>query len=810
MAKATPLQTNFTSGELSPRLYGHVDLAKYKNGLRQARNAFVQSHGPVRRRNGFEYINETKTSSSTSRLIRFQFDQDNAYILEFGLNYIRFYTDGGVILSGGNPYEVTTTYTAAEVQDITYVQFGRILYLFHGSHAPAQLVWTSDASWVLSDVDFYPPSFVEDGEKPNMTLTPAATSGASVNFTVSSSYFLAGDVGRQLINLSGAGTAIIKSVTTAFVAVCTIIDNFPSTSAIAANNWKIDLSPLSTLTPSTSRIGSLCTLTSDISIWKSTGIDVGKYVSIHNGIVKIISITSSTVAVGEVQKSLNALTATSDWFYGTDSWTSTNGYPTVGALHQQRLWAGGVNTNPVTIYASESGLQDAFGAGTSDSDALEFDLSGKEISKVSWMGNIRGQLVIGTTGSEITVDSGGGGPITPTAIDPQPRGSRGSNLQQPVSLDNEVLYVQRSGQKLNTIRYNFEIDNYESKDLLFFAEHLTNNTTIKEVAYAQDPDRSIFAVLNDGSMLVSTYLREEEVVAWTKWTTDGSFESVNTISTGENDEVWVIVKRTINGSTKRYVERLDTSSGEDNLDGFSDCYLTYSNPKTIVSITKANPGVVTATSHGYSNGDRVKIVGGDMTEVIGRTFLVANKTSDTFQLTDIDSNNVNTTSYTTYVSGGEVHKLVNTISGLSHLEAKTVQIKVDGAVHDDKTVSGGSITLDSYGYEVVVGLGYTTTIETLPKEFQIDIGSSQGQQTRPVRPVLRFYKSSIPEVNGEFVPARSPTDLMDSALGLFTGDIKYGALTWKDGYDSTLTIEISRPLPMVLLGIFGSVEGGSQ
>lgn len=810
MAKTLQIQSNFTAGELSPRLWAHVDMAKYKNGVKTATNCTVLPHGPLKRRNGFQYIAESKTSSLTSRLLRFQFDQDNAYILEFGNLYIRVYTEGGQVQDGGSPYEITTTYTTAELFEITYVQFGRILYLFHGSHPPAQLTWTSDTSWALADVQFYPTATSEEGWKPPTTMTPAATTGTGVNFVAGSfPVFMAADIGRQIHNLAGAGKAAITSIASSQTAVCTIIEAFPDTSAIASQSWKIDLSPITEVTPSGAQEGSVINLTAAANAWISSGRDLNQYVLINNGTTKILSVTSATVAVAEVQKALDAVTASSTWTHEENIWSATFGYPRTCALHQQRLFGGGTSNDPQTIWGSESGIFNSMGIGSRDGDAVSFELSGKEVNRISWMADLRGNLVIGTTGAEVTIDAGGSGPLTPSNIVQQVRGFKGSNLQQPIGLDDQVIYVQRSGRKINAFRYDFQLDNYVSEDLLFMAQHMPTDG-IKEIAYAQDPDRTLFAVLNNGDMLACTYIREQEVIAWTRWVTDGSFESVNTISTGANDEVWVVVKRTINGTTKRYIERLDVSEGEDNLDGFSDSYLTYSAPKTVTAITKANPGVVTANSHGFSNGDYVKLIDvGGMIEVIGKTYIVANQTTNTFELTT-EAGNVDTTAFTTYTSGGSVYKLVTTISGLSHLEGETVQVKVDGATHGDKTVSGGAITLDRRGYEVTVGLPYTTTIVTLPKEYNAGEGSQQGQQARWIKPILRFYKSSLPTLDGESVAARSPQDLMDKKLDLFSGDIRYGHLTWKDGFTSNLTIQTSNPLPMVLLGIFGSVEGGSQ
>lgn len=316
----------------------------------------------------------------------------------------------------------------------------------------------------------------------------------------------------------------------------------------------------------------------------------------------------------------------------------------------------------------------------------------------------------------------------------------------------------------------------------------------------------IYAITNDGDLLVCTYFREQKILGWTKYTTDGSYENVQVISNGSTDEVWVSVNRSINGNTYRYIELFDDGTGEDRLDGFSDSYLTYSNFTNITGITKANPAVVTSASHGLSNGDRVKLIDvGGMSEVENITFLVASAATNTFALTDLQGNNINSSSYTTYTSGGECHKLVQTVSGLDHLEGESVEVKVDGTVTSNLTVSSGSITLNNWHYEVTVGIPYTTTIKTLQREFDIGRGTMQGQKSRYIRPLLRLYKSTLPLVDGEFMPSRSGNNLMNLSVPLYTGDQEYGMLNWSN--KGQMTITVAEPLPLTISGIFGTFEG---
>lgn len=886
-------KTNFTAGELSPRLMGHVDNTKYANGLKEALNGYVLPHGPFSRRNGTAYIAETKDSSKASRLLKFQFDITDAYIIEMGENYLRFYKNGEQVISSGSPYEIATTYTQNEIFDVIVQQQGRTLYLWHSAHPTAQLVWTSDTSWELSDVVFSPPVTYEDGYTPNTTITPAATTGSGVNFTSGVALFLAADVGRQILNLSGTGIAVITSISSTTVAVCDIIEAFPSTSAISAGNWKIDLSPVCDLTPSGIRVGSIinlsatksgeleyfpsstvtpgattgagvtftaassvflsghvnkeihnisgpgkatitaytsgtqvtCTITENFTDTQAIGqgnwklineigcfrsSDIGRYVLINNGVCEITAITSAVIAKAIVLKGLDDSSQSSFWSLEEELWTADNGYPGTGLLHQERLFSANIDLRPTQIWGSEIGIFESMGVGSNDTDAVDFKITAKDTSQISWLAAIRGQLAVGTTAAEITVDSGNSAAsITPTQIQQQPRGSKGSLHQQPISLDDELIYIHKSRTKIQSFKFDYNIDNYISEDLTFLAEHLPK-PGVKELCYVQDPDRNIFAVLDDGSMLVCTYIKEQQVNAWCKYTTQGAFESVNYITDSSGDQVYVIVKRTVNGVTKRYVEVFDRSSGYNNLDGFSDSYITQSNPINIVGITNANPCVVTATAHGFTDGDVVRMfdVGG-MTQVEGQIYKVVNATTDTFELQDeTDASYIDSSSYGVYTSGGQVYRLFTVVSGLSHLEGMVVQIKADGATHEDKTVSGGQITLDRRAYETTVGLSYTWRGKIPNIEFDLGEGSQQGQQVRWVNPIVRLLDSALPTLNGMLHPSRYADDLLDASTDLVTGDFTYPGTTWSNS--SELTFESSYPLPCTLVAIFGSIESGRK
>jgi hypothetical protein len=644
-----------------------------------------------------------------------------------------------------------------------------------------------------------PPVTYEAGEEPAFTVTPAATTGTGITFTASGAAFVKADIGREIQNKVGAGRAAITAYTSTSVVTCEIVEDFPSTDAIASGDWRMDLSPIADLTivvTDEAPALSIVTLTADepggttaLDTFKTT--DVGKYILIHNGIVKITVRTSGSEVSGQVLKAPTSVTETSVWTLEKEAWDATRGYPRTVGVAQQRLVFASTTAQPQTFWMSEPGLYTKFGVGSGDADAIQDSVGGEELGRITWIASGR-ELSLGTTGGEATYKGS-----TPATLEQTSSSAYGSDLQVVSVVNNEVLFLQRSGRKIRTLRYSFDDDNYVGDDLTFLAEHL-GEEGIHHFIFAQEPDLRVYAVTDNGDMFVGVYQREQDTVGWSRFTTDGLYKSVNTIARGGRNEVWVVVQRVVNGSTKNYVELFDESDGKSPSDGFLDSYLQRDG-KTITDITQAADGVVTAASHGFSNGDSViihDVIG--MTEINETLATVASATTNTF------ATGIDTSGYSKYISGGKAYDRVTSISGLSHLEGETVSISTDNAVHPTKVVSSGAVTLDYSSGQVNVGMPYTTTIKTLRPTFQTAEGISQGKRMSIVETTLRLFSSASPVVNGEFRPARSFGDLTDSPTPLITGDLDYSLEGWDN--KAQLTITISDPLPMMLLGIFSTVE----
>ena len=222
MAKASPTFNDFTAGELSPKLDGRTELNKYFNGAKQLQNFLVLPQGGATRRPGTQFVSETKTSANASRLIPFEFNVEQAYILEFGNNYFRIYKDGGQVTSGGSAVEVTTTYTSAQLSGLKFAQSGDVMFVVHPEHKPRQITRTAHDAWTITDIDFRRGPML-DPQLDGTTLTANGRTGSGVTVTASANTFVSTDVGR-LIKLHD-GFAEITAFSSATSVTVTVKEN---------------------------------------------------------------------------------------------------------------------------------------------------------------------------------------------------------------------------------------------------------------------------------------------------------------------------------------------------------------------------------------------------------------------------------------------------------------------------------------------------------------------------------------------------------------------------------------------------------
>ena len=519
------------------------------------------------------------------------------------------------------------------------------------------------------------------------------------------------------------------------------------------------------------------------------------------------------------------------WTLTTISFTATpaawgaGNYPQTVAFYEQRLVLAATPNEPQTLWFSKSDDYENLTIGTADDDAMDYTIATDQVNAIQWLspGKI---LVAGTVGGEFSVSASSlDEALTPTNIRIIRQSTYGSMKTMPIRISNFVLFVQRAKRKLRRFEFRFEDDAYDAPDMTLLAEHITLQG-ITRPAYQQDHDSVVWLVRADGALIGFTHQKDQEVFAWHRHIVGGQSDAAGTQSKVESiatipsttaedgDELWMVVNREIDGSTVRYVEVLQPGLRDtEGLDEafFLDSGLSLDNPIDITGATQANPVVITAPSHGLSNGDAAKIrdiVG--MTELNGRSYTAANVTTDTLELTGVDG-----TTYSTYVSGGTIREEVTAVSGLNHLEGETVSILADGASHPNKTVASGAITLDRAASIIHVGYGFESDVETLRPDVGNPAGTAQGRIKRISEVVIRFYRTLGAKVGFhnratdehvlDIIPFRTSADEMDAPPALFSGDKE---LPFPRGYDTANRIFIrqDQPLPMTVSSVMMEVR----
>lgn len=555
MPRVTITQTNFTAGEVSPKCYGRIDVARYQNGAQSMPNCIVNIHGGAERRPGSIYVAEVKDSTKRTRLIPFVFSTTQAYVLEFGHLYMRVYVQsGGQVLSGASPYEIVTPYTEAMLDDLDYTQGADTMFLFHREVPIQSLKRLANDYWALQAAAITVEPFDEVGHTFPYDLTLLGAGVGSWGATTTTFTFLPGDVGRRITYLSG--TAIITAYSSGTSINVDVLTAFPTT-LLPANEWRLLDSPQTEMTPAfKDPVGAVTALTSPTSSWRAG--DVGKFVRINGGLILITQWSNVFSVNGIIKKELTSVTAApaSAWTLESSVWTAANGYPSTGVLYEQRLVVAGSTAYPQTVWGSRSGLFYDFTIGVNDDDAFSFTLpSTGQINPIQRMTSANALMPL-TYGGEYTMQGGNDTPLAPTNVKAKSPSVYGCNNVKPLRIGNEVLFVQRAGRKIRSLAFRLETNTYNAPDLTVLAEQITESG-ITAMTYQQEPGTLLWCVRTDGKMAVLTLDRDEGVTAWTPQETEGSYESVTSIPNTTGDEVWCIAQRLVDNTLVRYVERFD-------------------------------------------------------------------------------------------------------------------------------------------------------------------------------------------------------------------------------------------------------------
>ena len=803
----------FSGGEISPEMFGRIDDTKYQQGAATMRNFIAKPQGPAENRPGFAFVKEVKDSTKAVRLMSFTFSTVQTMVIEMGEEYFRFHTQGQTLLysdgaawnnsttyfvgaiakynnvnyyaktnhSGSQPpnatnwyalpadmtYEIPSPYTEAELFDIHYVQSADVMTIVHPSHAPRELRRLGATQWELKEINFGSPIS-------SPTIASVVAYIPSSSSTNTDTY----EAHEYVVTAIGSN----------------LIDESAQSSSQSVNNNIFVTGAKNTIT------------------WNSVaGAARYRVYKEQAGVYGFLGETTSTSIVdANIAPDFSRTPPVYD-----NPFPSSNNFPGAVSYFEQRRVFAGSNNDPQTIYMTKSGTESnmSFGIPIRDDDRIKFRVAAREANTIRHIVPLT-QLLLLTGSAEWRIASVNSDAITPSSISVKPQSYVGANNAQPVIVNNSMVYAAARGGHVRELGYNWQANGFITGDLSLRAPHLFDNLTIVDMALAKAPLPIVWMTSSNGKLLGFTYVPEQQVGAWHQHDTDGTFESVASVSEGNDDVVYCVIKRTINGATKKYIERMGTRLYETQRDSFFvDAGATYNGTNT-----DANQNVTISGGTNYIRGESVTItanynlfnappslddVGDAIVLVDGTNYYRCNITSTTSQTVatvkldrDLPAS-LRNTAITTY----EVAR--NVISGITWLEGKTVSILADGAVHPQKVVSSGSVTLDRASSIVHVGLPYDSDLQSLPLALQAE-AFGQGRVKNLNHVWVRVLESSGifagPSADKLVEAKQRTTEPYGSPPNLKTEDIKIMLTpTWQD--NGQLFVRQSDPLPLTIVGL---------
>lgn len=822
------IQPSFAAGELAPSLWSRVDLAKYHVGAALLRNFFVDYRGGVANRAGTRFVNQVFDSSNVVRLIPFQFSTLQTYVLEFGHLYMRVIMNGahvleptlnitgvtnanpcvvtlnahgyangdwvfidgvggmtqlngkyfkiiastlntftlgdvngtainstayGVYTAGGTSgrvFKLTTTYTASDLALLKFVQSADTMTLVHKSYVPRNLTRTQHYAWTLTDITFVPTQAA-----PNITSVTASTAGGTgYTFVVTA---ISAD-GTEESVASNAVNVASATMSTTGGAYCQVTWTAPAGPQPARYNiYRTD---------------------------ENAGVNPPLTGSVFGYVGSAAGNALSFIDQNTLPDLTNAPPTAQNPFAAANN-------PGCVTYYQARRFYAGSTAFPQTLWGSRTNnfgnMNTTFPS--KDTDALTISILSQQVNAIQFMIPLTPLLVF-TRGGAWKLSSGGTGTeaISPTAISADPQVYNGcSDRLPPIVINYDILYAQAKGSIVRDLAYNLYLNTFTGTDLTILSNHLFTGYTLLEWAWAEEPHKIVWAVRNDGALLGFTYLKEQDVYAWTRHdTTNGLFESVASISEGAEDAVYFVVRRFINGRYVRYIERLNTrnfnNAGIPDVSQafFVDCGLRNTLGTPAATVTPS----ATTTSFAVDNvvngtilitADANVFTAGDVGKVIrlngGRGTVTAFVDAKNVQVKVL----IPLVSIWPAASGSWTYTTpITTVTNLDHLEGQTVSILADGGKQGARTVVNGTVTLDIACADVIIGLPIQAQLQSL----YLDAGGTptiQGKQIGVNACTIRVVNSRGLKVGNSFdtvVPfkERGRTNLMGTPIDLITGD----------------------------------------
>lgn len=609
-------QLAFTTGEVSPDVSSRFDLEQYKSALLEAENVVIRPYGAVAKRQGSQYVGQVKYSDKPTRLFEFTTNTNNSFMLEFGDKYIRVWNYG--VYTG---IEVTAPFTSDILFDLNCSQSGDVMFICSGKYPIQTLSRYSDTDWRL--------------EAYKLTEQPYDTINTDVNSTVtvtsdtirsSKDLFNADMVGMVMqlgyfvsaVHTKNTGVVVEKKEKRSFMGGVhkwneynNINYNVESYSTDQDLAWKFTTHGTWTGTVK------LQITTNNGATWKDyrtyssnnnyNVTDAGKIepnakLRIQSDIksgecnVDLSILPYTTWGIIEFKEFVDSKTmkinilngiveneATSKWKMG--SWGRSNGYPKLCTFYQDRFVVAATNKNPNYIWMSRTGDYPNFGVekveGTiTDDSSITLPVINRKMYEIRHLVPAN-DLIILTSGNEWIVS--GDKTITPTNCNLKTQTQRGALSCEPQFIGNRCVFVQERGGTVRDMGYSYESDNYTGQDLTLFVKTRVRGYLTITSAYAQDPDSIIYYIRNDGEINCLTYIPEQKVYGWSHFVTNGKYLYCESVSEGEQDSLYTLVERTLQGKKVKCIERMVPLYSDD-VNVFLDCYVEFKSSNAIDSI----------------------------------------------------------------------------------------------------------------------------------------------------------------------------------------------------------------------------------
>lgn len=558
-----PIQQMFNGGELSPLLSYRIDQQRYAAGCKLLENFLPMAQGPMMRRPGFRFLGEVAGGAST-RLFPFVFSANQTRVIEAGPGYMRFWTSDGVILgSDGQPYTISTVFDATDLVDMRMAQMNDVIYITNIRRPIYKLMRYGDTDWRLTTPSFQPSVSTPYISDVTFEGSNPATGVSTVEYVAT---VVDADTGDE-------------SYPSAAVARTSVADADGRGAITAGGYWaKVKMSYSQSGTSTNRRIQEFRVYKLRAGVYGYIG-RVNANNAVVNGEFYYYKDDNVTADVADNPPSQGV------------SFSEAGNYPSICFFWQQRLGFASSMNKPLGMWLSKVGSFENFSTSVTvtDDDAIDVTLASSGQSKIQWVVGDK-VLLMGTAGGEFTVTDLSGNPnITAKSIAFSRQSTLGSVGLDPIVANGNVLFLQRGTNEIREFVYDYNSDKWVAPSLIILATHLLQDKAIVRWAWQQSLSH-LWCLLNDGTMICCTYMKEHDVVGWHRHkSTNGFIVDICTVPGPIHDQLFALVRRTINGVQKYYMEVLANPfiSSDARHAFFVDSGLTY-NGNPISTVTGLN------------------------------------------------------------------------------------------------------------------------------------------------------------------------------------------------------------------------------